>query len=86
MVRTSASGDELELVALCVVFEKGTLRGRILGSPSRRTSPAELRTASKKIPETICDLIIIATIPRLDLIRSGFESSSQRQTRLRLKI
>jgi hypothetical protein len=29
MVRTSASGDELELVALCVVFEKGTLRGRL---------------------------------------------------------
>jgi hypothetical protein len=29
MVRTSASGDELELVALCVVFEKGILRGRL---------------------------------------------------------
>lgn len=85
MVRTSASEDELELVAICEVFEKGTLRGRILGSP-RRTSPAELRTASKKIPETICDLIMIATISKLNLNCSGFESWSQRQTRVRLKI
>jgi hypothetical protein len=29
MVRTSASGDELEPVAICEVFEKGTLRGRL---------------------------------------------------------
>jgi hypothetical protein len=29
MVRISGPEDELELVALCVIFEKGTLRGRL---------------------------------------------------------
>jgi hypothetical protein len=81
IVMISPPEAELELRMVSVVFEKGTPRGRLnmsaylglehlaasycLPFPSRRTSPAELRAASKRAPETIWDPIIFPALPEL---------------------